>query len=126
MRISDWSSDVCSSDLTVVFTVTDSTGRTASAVHQITVSQPAIVPDLVGLELDDAADVVHGADPALRLGKVVVRSHPTIAADIVLEQHPPAGAATEVDTAVQLTSSEERRVGKECVSTCSSRESLNH
>src|SRR3546814_19884183 len=87
MRISDWSSDVCSSDLP---------------------AQPDDVGGL-GVEQADAGDVMlesvfaQREDPGRRVrhGK-----------------QPPRGL---VDAAVGGLSSEERRVGKECVSTCRSR-----
>src|SRR3546814_9512967 len=79
MRISDWSSDVCSSDLLCL-------GAIAAAFHRA----PAPPAVRTGIEIKPAA------------------SRP--------------GAATHP---VQLRS-EERRVGKECVSTCRSRWSPYH
>src|SRR3546814_2310588 len=73
MRISDWSSDVCSSDLAI----------------------GAIGGGIRGYELGVVAGALLFAAPALGMG--------------------PA-----------LTRSEERRVGKECVSTCRSRWSPYH
>src|SRR3546814_946028 len=77
MRISDWSSDVCSSDLPM---------GAAAAAH----SDLVIVTD----------DNPRGEDPAAIRAQVL------------------AGAGE--------TRSEERRVGKECVSTCRSRWSPYH
>src|SRR3546814_11385361 len=83
MRISDWSSDVCSSDL-----LRRRIGRTLAGAGWVEVVDFPFVgePDLdaLGLEADDPRRTV------LRL------SNP-------------------------LSRSEERRVGKECVSTCRSR-----
>src|SRR3546814_4255214 len=79
MRISDWSSDVCSSDLDV-------------PIHPC----PA------------------GATPWAAL------------AVAGLGVPPPESAATIRDSPARDTRSEERRVGKECVSTCSSRWSPYH
>src|SRR3546814_8738713 len=87
MRISDWSSDVCSSDLLV------GRGR-GLALH-----------DGIGLDhLHDDAVRQGGADRLLFVA--LDRHHHTL-----LEEH---------------RRSEERRVGKECVSTCRSRWSPYH
>src|SRR3546814_10934681 len=93
MRISDWSSDVCSSDLI--------TRR---------VRLPGIEIDLNGsialdmLALLEHRRLVHDAplpvDPVRPLPRLAVRDRPD---------------------AVAQSRSEERRVGKECVSPCSSR-----
>src|SRR3546814_2467016 len=86
MRISDWSSDVCSSDLDLGATDDGFDAfRTQLARH--------FLPDFVGQMIDDV--MVHEAHLlALRdLARLGVRTD----------------------------RSEERRVGKECVSTCSSR-----
>src|SRR3546814_7573140 len=83
MRISDWSSDVCSSDLPRLDPVGD-----GGAVDQVDAVEVLVAPARRG---PGEVDVVHGeqrADLALR--------------------------------------SEERRVGKECVSTCRSRWSPYH
>src|SRR3546814_4717081 len=83
MRISDWSSDVCSSDLRV-----HATGDQAGDVGRIEHEQRA---DLVG----DLTERRRVDDPRVRGGARDDRS-------------------------------EERRVGKECVSTCRSRWSPYH
>src|SRR3546814_20475025 len=79
MRISDWSSDVCSSDLAVVHPADHLRGRDTDAVEE----------DLV--EVGGPGDLAQRPDVD------------------------PGGAR-----------SEERRVGKECVSTCRSRWSQCH
>src|SRR3546814_6593318 len=83
MRISDWSSDVCSSDL-----------RKAVVTH----------------------------DRALQLlaRKQVERAE----ADLAVKRHHPQDDRSAA--AAQRSRSEERRVGKECVSTCRSRWSPYH
>src|SRR3546814_10467519 len=86
MRISDWSSDVCSSDLADPHAV--------NAAHR----PPDREPEVARLEVP-LLEVLPGA---LRL---------------VL------GVAGQMHLAVR---SEERRVGKECVSTCRSRWSPHH
>src|SRR3546814_7787097 len=80
MRISDWSSDVCSSDL----------------------SAAASLPDASGVAADTGAGVGGGSGKAGSIAAAAV------------------GAASAADR------SEERRVGKECVSTCRSRWSPYH
>src|SRR3546814_2429673 len=96
MRISDWSSDVCSSDLP-------------------------------RLRLDAARRVDHhhggidGGERAIRiLGKVLVarRVEQVVGDALMFEGHHRAGDGD--------SRSEERRVGKECVSTCRSRWSPYH
>src|SRR3546814_5481286 len=93
MRISDWSSDVCSSDLDVFRTL--ATESLADRVHN------------PGLE-EARADVIVGGCC------VLVALMRTLGLDEVL--------VSEAD----ILRSEERRVGKECVSTCRSRWSPYH
>src|SRR3546814_14967431 len=98
MRISDWSSDVCSSDLLVDLTpVEQQLARTPRFVivpiavtefGNITVDQPNLIAFYLGITLGDRA----------------------------------LAEAQRFD----LGRSEERRVGKECVSTCRSRGSPYH
>src|SRR3546814_3338165 len=88
MRISDWSSDVCSSDLVVL-----------SAVRQ----HPGFFQ--VGEQLAGHELVTHPAMEALHVAVL------------------PGSARLDVQ---RLHRSEERRVGKECVSTCRSRWSPYH
>src|SRR3546814_7097370 len=86
MRISDWSSDVCSSDLLAVRAV----DGVVSAYSDTT----------VGLDSPDAS---------IRLGDI----------------HAADGIGISA-TGQDSNRSEERRVGKECVSTCRSRGSQYH
>src|SRR3546814_19633641 len=89
MRISDWSSDVCSSDLNEVRIV---------------------------------AGVPHGADLLCHLGlrddRLVVIVAATLGEDLVLQM---ASRDTGALEGAHRMRSEERRVGKECVSPCRSR-----
>src|SRR3546814_15247852 len=106
MRISDWSSDVCSSDLTHLANVTAvANGGTAILLrgggdYQLTNSVIVGAASSACLDIDGAA---------------------TIQA---------AGAGTDENGPPVFKSvffrSEERRVGKECVSTCRSRWSPYH
>src|SRR3546814_9839263 len=83
MRISDWSSDVCSSDL---------------------------VLDLLGPQADRVVPLFITVDPA--------RDTVPVMAEYVSTFHPRLVGLTGTEAQVR---SEERRVGKECVSTCRSR-----
>src|SRR3546814_16482605 len=98
MRISDWSSDVCSSDLDR-HQLLDLGGRKHVAVD-------AVQPD----RLDPAAHFLQLV-LGMRQGQ-----------NATLAEHD-----VEVELLAQsLPRSEERRVGKECVSTCRSRWSPSH
>src|SRR3546814_14885377 len=99
MRISDWSSDVCSSDLEQI--------RTGLAA---------------------GADVVNVTDPLAPGAAAVSADGQTAHLDVTYDleqltsaQLDDAMAVTDTASADGLQRSEERRVGKECVSTCRSR-----
>src|SRR3546814_12466978 len=105
MRISDWSSDVCSSDLEF------DEGEVVGVVLFVARRDGAVVLDLAEEALDAVAVAVEegaegGSGPAL--------GHR-------LDVGP--GAALREDGPER---SEERRVGKECVGTCRSRWSPYH
>src|SRR3546814_11661462 len=103
MRISDWSSDVCSSDL-------GSIPATAELLRTVAgLPQGAVVLPGLDLESDDAVWREIRDDPG----------HPQHGMAQLLDR---LGIARE---AVRPRS-EERRVGKECVSTCRSRWSPYH
>src|SRR3546814_20782426 len=95
MRISDWSSDVCSSDLIGVLHASNDKGaRGGCSIYVPEYYDPAVpTPLIVALHGGSG----HGRD-TLWSWTANARSHGAI-----------------------LLSSEERRVGKECVSTCRSR-----
>src|SRR3546814_21049688 len=97
MRISDWSSDVCSSDLDVV----------AGAVE-----------DAV-----DAVDAVGGEALAQALDDGNAAGHRGLVADGAADA---LGQSGKRGAVVREQRSEERRVGKECVSTCRSQWSPYH
>src|SRR3546814_11756687 len=96
MRISDWSSDVCSSDLLPPILNHD-------RVRDGAVGADRVDPDSGALRDDPSAQ---GAKPCLDRPFVV--------------------ALRPLLRLVQPARSEERRVGKECVSTCRSRWSPYH
>src|SRR3546814_20840932 len=95
MRISDWSSDVCSSDLMVF--------------AQTIAEAPAASDDSTGLQ--DIVVTARRKEERLRDVPISVSAlqGETIASRNIVQQE---------DLTVR---SEERRVGKECVSTCRSR-----
>src|SRR3546814_20841413 len=107
MRISDWSSDVCSSDLTC----------RAGAVRALAIDAAR------GLEQPRVAKVGEGI-------QVGVGDRPDAAAVAAVtavrttERH--VLEAQEANAAVAALRSDARRVGKECVSTCRSRCSPYH
>src|SRR3546814_11724628 len=109
MRISDWSSDVCSSDLKANRPVLEHPlygGSEVIAFQQV--EQPSIVSGLP------------------RLGGGEQCQPPTVS---LLDRHGilMIGEAQQVEAVRHLVgSSEERRVGKECVGTCMSRWARNH
>src|SRR3546814_16459003 len=114
MRISDWSSDVCSSDL-----------RFDEALDHF---QP--LDDLLGLELRlGGREVFHQVDAFLLQVEILEEHADRFGADAGRESIF-AMFVLRVEQFVfgqklELRS-EERRVGKECVSTCSSRWSQYH
>src|SRR3546814_12322057 len=100
MRISDWSSDVCSSDLVVPMAIATGPGAEMRQALGVTVFSGMLGVTLFGLFLTPVFYVtIRGLTRRLR----------------------PARRAVEVQPR-----SEERRVGKECVSTCRSRRSTSH
>src|SRR3546814_16885882 len=96
MRISDWSSDVCSSDLADAQFETYATTRIRGAMLDELRSQDWLHRS-VRSKTKNIEQAVHA------LGHRLMR------------------APTEAEIAEEMGRSEERRVGKECVSTCRSR-----
>src|SRR3546814_11571625 len=100
MRISDWSSDVCSSDLQHQDLRTENGRRYGDTVDAMDFPYLARVTALNAALITELADA------------------------------PPAPTEVGIDGALSsnttVRSSEERRVGKECVSTCRSRWSPYH
>src|SRR3546814_15273039 len=117
MRISDWSSDVCSSDL---------------ALHNVGIASRIGGVLIISQERDPAGDLfvkrrredVMRRPIALRhslYGRKIERSPPPPFERLAVERH---RHPVQRDSAIER--SEERRVGKECVSTCRSRWSPYH
>src|SRR3546814_14272538 len=125
MRISDWSSYVCSSDLNAALR---NTRRFASAAAKIvklrtthgTLADDGNAVDVGRIEREHALDTF--AERHLAHGEVgahaLVRAGDAHAFELL---HTGAFAFDHLHADFQRVRSEERRVGKECVSTCSSR-----
>src|SRR3546814_14085481 len=101
MRISDWSSDVCSSDLLWTDTFTYSKGKRAGEQG---VSLKARLLFVSWIKVD---------------GKLVYKAEPKPTETD--ERDPEVPVTSDAPAAQQASRSEERRVGTECVSTCRSR-----
>src|SRR3546814_12349264 len=118
MRISDWSSDVCSSDLgrDTIFGGLRNPDPAAhgDAIHEggdgLWISEEQMVEAIFGVE---------EGPRFLAVLRAAFREHADVAAGAE------AAALAMVDDD-RLDRSEERRVGKECVSTCRSRWSPYH
>src|SRR3546814_15661237 len=102
MRISDWSSDVCSSDLRQVVPLVKEGALPGTMDVDLKVEDKSPWHASVGLNNDYSADTTK------------LRSMVTIGHDNLWQR----GDAFSL---TYFTRSEERRVGKECVSTCRSR-----
>src|SRR3546814_18118067 len=99
MRISDWSSDVCSSDLDAGLAALDDSGRDG---------RPVDVGKRLGSEDDRRVLLAQRLQPLTELAGEA----------LVVEREPALVDDDECGAAVR---SEEGRVGKECTSTCRSR-----
>src|SRR3546814_12838897 len=117
MRISDWSSDVCSSDLRTIIVELVTGPATVGAVIEFGIIGFALLcqerleagafPQAIGCAVGDH-------QPALTIGQHKIgdrAAHDIAQCEAILERQ---------------ARSEERRVGKECVSTCRSRWSPYH
>src|SRR3546814_14157648 len=101
MRISDWSSDVCSSDLD------DALQTVELAFDEAEIGQDHVDAGIIRIGEGDAA----------------IDHQPLAAAAVAIDVHADFARAAEREKQERL---EERRVGKECVSTCQSRGSAKH
>src|SRR3546814_15381323 len=122
MRISDWSSDVCSSDLP---------GRAGVSSRSADkdlppFSRPADI-STGGLIMDIASGTIGEALLETRLGNKTASLLTMIDLDGLFAECAPGGGVSQACFAAAVNArSEERRVGKECVSTCRSRWSPYH
>src|SRR3546814_15045696 len=132
MRISDWSSDVCSSDLTVEGEIrAPKDGERYFALTKlisVNFDDPEVVRHRVNF--DNLTPLYPTQKLTLDATDPTVKDKSARVIDIVSPQGkgqralivaPPRTGKT-----VLLQRSEERRVGKECVSTCRSRWSPSH
>src|SRR3546814_11645522 len=103
MRISDWSSDVCSADLDGIEEIIDQRFGILEGVGNAFVLWSS-VPVVVGIR------ATLETRPGLRDAMGIVEAQNAVAVLVVKRKGIP-----------QAVRSEERRVGKECVSTCRSR-----
>src|SRR3546814_17578160 len=113
MRISDWSSDVCSSDLP---------NCAKASISRYCASSSLIEPDTFFIALVCAAEPTRLTDrPTLIAGRM-----PALNRLVSRKIWPSVIEITLVGMYAETSRSEERRVGKECVSTCRSRWSPYH
>src|SRR3546814_15375514 len=116
MRISDWSSDVCSSDLTRLFLCHDykAPGRDRYVWETTVAEERATNIHLHdGIEEDAFVAMRNERDKTLQMPVLIL---PSVQVNMRGGELPPA----------ENNRSAARRVGKECVSTCSSRWSAYH
>src|SRR3546814_21118133 len=111
MRISDWSSDVCSSDLTA-----GPTERVADLLLAAKYKRMPLPLQVAGLDFDVAGAFVavgHFADLVV-IGDMAAQGERKVLQQV-------EGIARALDVMRSRRRSEERRVGKTWVSTCRSR-----
>src|SRR3546814_15022661 len=120
MRISDWSSDVCSSDLKLVLVEIDARSLAALDHWPWPRSYHALAIEALGRAGAQAMgfDVEFSARSTPRQDATFAKA--------IRESSVPVILPTFLQSASQGGRSEERRVGKECVSTCRSRWSPYH
>src|SRR3546814_19857587 len=121
MRISDWSSDVCSSDLEGVgITLSDEVLEAVVGVSDGAVKVNLPRRPVVDLEIEtallEATCVVDGVGNESRIISINLKI-----LVIIGEQVGRHRELVVEKSALSAQRSEERRVGKECVSTCRSR-----
>src|SRR3546814_11403020 len=114
MRISDWSSDVCSSDLDVL-----ALGRQKQIRRAYADAAAALAATGKDEDLALAEDIVgFVADMPAAVSRRLERAREIMLAD---RAEGAAGSRSRDTHGAIAERSEERRVGKECVSTCRSR-----
>src|SRR3546814_14592941 len=123
MRISDWSSDVCSSDLTLLNAFA---GRDVAIVSPIAgttrdrIETPVAINGVPFLFIDTAGLREKGGDEIEGIG-IDLAQRAMEDSDLVLWLGEPSQGPHNLAAKVVRIRSEERSVGKECVSTCRSR-----
>src|SRR3546814_15828636 len=123
VRISDWSSDVCSSDHAKHAARFERCRRLPQDRAVRCVERENLI--VLGDDIDAAES--NRRSPAQRAGRLDLPDHRSV---VGIERRNIAAAARRIDNvavdAGAAARSEERRVGKECVSTCRSRWSAYH
>src|SRR3546814_19951622 len=123
MRISDWRSDVCSSDLIAI--VARHHAAFAAGSHDLVLAEGP------GADMADRPDAAPLVARAMRL-RAILDHLDTARGGEVHDRVHVTGPAREVDRDDRLGAwrndrrTEERRLGKECVSTCRTGWSPNH
>src|SRR3546814_12339799 len=133
MRCSDWSSDVCSSDLTAVRHSRTFEAR-ANSRRATEIRAPDLCPPKACTVEHGIAeiDTIEFYEGKVGIPQVCARERLALTDEFLKEcDSAPRAAAVKngCDPAIDgspLDRSEERRVGKECVSTCRSRWSPYH
>jgi RHS repeat-associated protein len=87
-------------DFPVSIIANDTMGFSAAQIFTIAVGDPVVVPDVVGATEATAETTL--TNDNLARGDVFLRSHPTIAAGVVIAQSPTAGAAVDFGAPVDL------------------------
>src|SRR3546814_16465396 len=133
MRMSDWSSDVCSSDLMLdnglaYLRISSFTTETGASLDKVFAQlQKDSKGEIKGMILDLRNNPGGVLDAAVKVGDAFLTQGPIVT---IKGRNPgeqpafdaPAGdILTGAPRVVMLNRSAERRVGKECVSTCRSR-----
>src|SRR3546814_12083171 len=125
MRISDWSSDVCSSDLVVqgLLALGEGGHQEADAQDQAAEHHAEIAPETApeAAALAIAADHLDADRHLARRGLVGEGIEPAVVAGGEQQRRQLYGQLDGDRAAAVEARSEERRVGKECVSKCRSR-----
>src|SRR3546814_14970990 len=106
MRISDWSSDVCSSDLTP---------GSCSLASLVALAESGLEYEVRTVDANNRDEIAR-INPWGRVPALVLGSGTVLTETVAILFH----------VADRVPRSEERRVGKECVSTCRSRWSQYH
>src|SRR3546814_18129130 len=132
MRISDWSSDVCSSDL---FAQIGADGHRDQAVDTVQILELLLRQRRVGRrygqrQKEDLGQIRHGFSPMKRTGLTMTYAIFVPSENNVM-QAPYRPGAIRITCPLppspsNWSRSDERRVGKECVSTCRYRWTQTH
>src|SRR3546814_2452523 len=125
MRISDWSSDVCSSDLAGEFGGIGADRGLGRVVPGKPTRRPAT--RMIEPRYFAGQDFDHAFDAGARCAKQRVTQIGVDRSGIgAVERKTESAGQAQVGQGAVRCRSEERRVGKECVSKCSSRLSPDH